>query len=116
MGYDLHITRSTDWNHNAGHEIDSSDWLALVGDDGELTLDPANGPYSVRWSAAWFDWSDGNVFTTDPDRATVAKMLQIATVLKGVVQGDDGEFYESARQWTAHNGGTPTGSLPRENQ
>ncbi len=107
MGYDLRITRSTDWARNAGHEIDSSEWLALVRDDGELTLDPSNGPYAVRWSSTWFDWFEGNVFTTDPDRATVAKMLQIAGVLAGVVQGDGGEFYESARQWTAHGSDAP---------
>ena len=113
MGYDLRITRSTDWTRNAGHEIDSSEWLALVRDDSELTLDPSNGPYAVSWSSTWFDWFEGNVFTTDPDRATVAKMLKIAELLMGVVQGDDGEFYESARQWTA-GGGARTGLPPRE--
>ncbi len=116
MGYDLRITRSTDWTRNAGHEIDSSEWLALVRDDPELTLDPSNGPYAVRWASTWFDWFEGNVFTTDPDRATVAKMLKIAELLMGVVQGDDGEFYESARQWTAHSGDARTGLSPQENQ
>ena len=109
MGYDLHITRSTDWNHNTGHEIDSPEWLALVRDDPELNLDPSNGPNAVRWSSTWFDWFEGNVFTTDPDRGAVAKMLQIAELLAGVVQGDNGEFYESARQWTAHVGDARTG-------
>ncbi len=116
MGYDLRITRSTDWTRNAGQEIDTSEWLALVRDDPELTLDPSNGPYAVSWSSNWFDWFEGNVLTTDPDRPTVAKMLKIAELLAGVVQGDDGEFYESARQWTAHTGGAPTGSAPRESQ
>jgi len=110
MGYDLRITRSTDWTSNAGHEIDSSEWLALVRDDAELTPDPSNGPYAVRWTSTWFDWFEGNVFTTDPDRATVAKLLQIAGMLDGVVQGDDGEFYESARQWTAHDSDAATDS------
>ncbi len=99
MGYDLHTTRATDWTQNRGHEIDSSEWLALVRDDPELTPDPSYGPHAVRWTSAWFDWYEGNVFTTDPTRATVTKMLQIAETLSGVVQGDDGEFYESARQW-----------------
>ena len=99
MGYDLRITRSTDWTRNAGHEIDSSEWLACVRDDPELIPDPTNGPYAVSWSSTWFDWYEGNVFTTNPDRATVTKMLKIASALGGVVQGDDGELYESPRQW-----------------
>ena len=116
MGYDLRITRSTDWTRNVGHEIDSSEWLALVRDDPELTLSPPDGPYAVRWSSTWFDWFEGNVLTTDPDRSTVTKMLQIAELLAGVVQGDDGEFYESARQWTAHSSDARTSWPPRENQ
>ena len=102
MGYDLRITRSTDWAENAGLEIGADEWLAVVEDDPELTLDPANGPYAVRWSSgAWLDWYGGNVFTSDPDRSTVAKMLSLAERLSGLVQGDDGEFYESVHQWRA---------------
>ena len=101
MGYDLHITRSTDWAQNTGMEIDAEEWLAVINEDPELNPDPANGPYAVRWSSsAWFDWFEGNIFTTDPERATVAKMLALAQRLAGVVQGDGGEFYESAREWT----------------
>jgi hypothetical protein len=35
------------------------------------------------------------VFTKDPDRATLAKMLRLAGRLGAKVQGDDGEFYET---------------------
>lgn len=104
MGYDLHITRSTDWAENQGCEIAAAEWLALVEADPELVADPKSGPYSVRWSSTFFDWFEGNVFTTDPDRATVSKLLGLAQQLAGVVQGDDGELYDNARQW-------PRGSL-----
>ncbi|MCB9879102.1 MAG: hypothetical protein H6835_16015 [Planctomycetes bacterium] len=102
MGYDLHITRSMDWADNRGHEISIEEWLAVVRQDSELDPDPANGPYSVRFGrgARWFDWSDGNVFTTDPDHASVAKMLDLAQLLVATVQGDDGEFYESPNEWS----------------
>ena len=103
MGYDLRITRSTDWARNSGHEIDSSEWLSLVGTDPELALDPDNGPYAVSWTTTWFDWSEGNIFTTNPTRATVAKMLRLAEQLAGGVQGDNGEFYESVSEWTAES-------------
>jgi hypothetical protein len=114
MGYDLRITRSTDWSRNAGHEIDSSEWLDLVGSDPELALDPDNGPYAVNWTSGWFDWFEGNIFTTNPTRATVAKMLRLAGLLSGGLQGDNGEFYESVSEWTAEtlearSAGSPQG-------
>jgi hypothetical protein len=44
---------------------------------------------------AWFDWFEGNVFTTDPDRVTLEKMIRLAERLDAKVQGDDGEPYPS---------------------
>lgn len=100
MGYDLHITRAMDWTDNRGHQIDETEWLQLAADDADLTADPAHGPFAVRFKAtAWFDWFEGNVFTTDPDRSTVTKMLLLATRLAAIVQGDDGEIYDTAQQW-----------------
>ncbi|MBX3634912.1 MAG: hypothetical protein KF683_05910, partial [Rubrivivax sp.] len=94
MGYDLHITRAMDWADNLGQHIDEHEWLALAAADEELTRDPAHGPFAVRYRAsAWFDWFEGNVFTTDPDRSTVTKMLGLANRLAAIVQGDDGEIY-----------------------
>jgi hypothetical protein len=100
MGYDLHITRALDWTANIGCEIPEGEWLDLVATDGELLADPVHGACAVRYRvAAWFDWFEGNVFTSDPDRATVAKMLALARRLDGIVQGDDGEIYDSPQQW-----------------
>lgn len=101
MGYDLHITRSTDWADTSGREIGPQEWLAVVAEDADLISDPTHGPYAVRWTNAWFDWSEGNVYTTDPDRSTFVKLLDLAKRLTAVVQGDDGEFYENPRQWSA---------------
>jgi hypothetical protein len=67
MGYDLRITRSLDWSANQGQEISQSEWLELVESDPELSLDPANGPLAASFGdAAFFDWYEGNVLTTDP--------------------------------------------------
>jgi hypothetical protein len=110
MGYDLRITRAIDWTENAGHEIAPEEWLALARADAELNADPALGPLAVRYKAsAWFDWFEGNVLTTDPDRPTVAKMLAIARELGAIVQGDDGEIYESPQQWPGRRAGTRPG-------
>lgn len=105
MGYDLHITRATNWAENVGLEIPAEEWLAVVREDPELKPDPSNGPYAAAWSssdtghAGWFDWYEGTVFTTDPDGPTVGKMVSIAKILAAIVQGDEGEAYESQRDW-----------------
>lgn len=101
MGYDLRITRALDWSDNLGAEISAEEWMTVVQDDPDLVPDPTNGPYSVRFDGdRWLDWFEGNVFTTDPDHAAVSKMLGIAQRLSAAVQGDGGEFYDSASQWS----------------
>lgn len=100
MGYDLHITRASDWSDNKDNWITSEEWLSLINCDHELVLNKVNGPFFADWNGAskyetpWFDWSEGNIFTKNPDRAIVGKMLQIANELNATVQGDDGETYE----------------------
>ena len=99
MGYDLHITRAEFWAENAGQEISAEEWLELVDSDSSLSIDLDSGPYfaelksSHEDSHAWLKWSEGNILTTYPDRATLAKMLEIAGRLDANVQGDDGERY-----------------------
>lgn len=98
MGYDLHITRRDNWT-DQGHDITSDEWLKLVAADPELTLDSQNGPYFAVWRGAsklpqpWLDWSDGQIYTKNPDRGLMAKMLTLARQLSATVQGDDGEEY-----------------------
>jgi len=98
MGYDLHITRRTDWSM-MGNDIAAPEWLAYVARDPELSLWPENGPYMARWSGkskhsdAWLDWFKGNVYTKNPDEALIEKMIHIAHELGATVQGDDGETY-----------------------
>ncbi len=110
MGYDVHITRSDDWTRNAAHSIDSEEWLTVVDADPELRLDPDHGPFAALWSgrggrdAGWFDWYDGNVFTTNPTRAAVGKMISLAERLSALVQGDEGEVYDTARDWRGRDG------------
>ncbi len=99
MGYDLHITRAASWSENAGAEISSDEWLALVERDPELTLEPANGPFFARWAGPsrypdpWLDWFSGNVYTKNPDSALLRKMVALAAALGAQVQGDEGEVY-----------------------
>ena len=99
MGYDLFITRAESWSENKGREITSEEWLKLVKDDPELKLAGYNGPYFALWEGpskypeAWLDWSRGNIYSKNPDKAIVAKMIQIAESLGARVQGQDEEVY-----------------------
>ena len=96
MGYDLHITRRKDWSDSNGPSISEQDWQTLVRADSELQIgDPINQPnFATFGEEAWFDWSDGHVFTKNPDRQTLEKMLELADRLGAKVQGDDGETYD----------------------
>ena len=102
MGYDVHITRAEHWADNEGVEISPDEWLHIIQADPELLPVPENGEYFVIWRGStkytetWFNWSDGNITTKYPDRATLRKMLQLATALGAKVQGDDGEVYDQA--------------------
>lgn len=101
MGYDLHITRAEFWAENEDRPIGREEWLRLVEQDPELAIDEQNGPLFANWGpvsddySPWFDWSEGNVYTKNPDRNTLEKMLKIAALLGATVQGDDGETYTS---------------------
>jgi hypothetical protein len=100
MGYHLHIHRAGEWHEGGRHPIAPEEWLAVVAGDPELRLEPAGGPYFAVWpgpcrypDGTWFDWREGRVFTKNPDRATAAKMLELARRLGARVQGDHEEFY-----------------------
>jgi hypothetical protein len=103
MGYDLHITRAEEWTDSRRVPIRAKEWLRIVDQDPELTVDPRdNGPHFVLWTGhwidgdhPWFDWSRGQIFTKNPDGKTLGKMLKIADRLGARVQGDEGEVYTS---------------------
>jgi hypothetical protein len=97
MGYDLHITRRKYWP-DEGDDITAQEWLAYVKQDSELRLQVENGPHFAAWrgasGTAWLDWSDGQIYTKNPDALLIEKMVSIARQFGAQVQGDDGEVYE----------------------
>ena len=106
MGYDLHVTRSEDWSRPVGGEITPAEWSQLVEADPQLRRDEQSGPHAVVWTddagslRGWFDWYQGSIFTTNPDQATVSKLLEFASHFGARVQGDGGELYQNATEWT----------------
>lgn len=105
MSYQVYITRAEFWAENEGSEISAAEWLELLRKDAEISQDEANGPYFVvlggsqESTESWLDWSEGNLYTSYPNRAMQKKMLQIAGKLGAVIQGDDGEIYASVEDF-----------------
>jgi len=116
VGYDLHITRKSDWPLN-GEEITVEEWLAVVAADSEMRIDGyaqaplANGKIlrvEDPTLAVWTGWSGhveganmallylsaGNIDSKNPDEEIRRKMWRIAQQLNARLQGDDGEFYD----------------------
>ena len=110
MGYDLHITRAEHWVENDDQWIEVDEWLDIVERDPELELADENGPYFAIWCGPskyeepWFDWSDGNITTKNPDSAMIAKMVEMAGKLGANVQGDDGERYVGGERGAEDSG------------
>lgn len=105
MGYDLHVTRKAFWADEEGPVITAEEWLFLVERDPELSLDPRGGPYHALWNGPskyfdpWIDWSEGELYTKNPDPPLIAKLLEIAIALEAKVRGDDNEVYTSPTEY-----------------
>jgi len=50
MGWELHIVRTEHWFDSASVPISSEEWLQLVNDDKELSIDNKNGDFFALWS------------------------------------------------------------------
>lgn len=115
MGYDLHITRKEYWfdEEQNAKDISLDEWLSYIHSSGsELELVDTNGekiseveassqipPGFSEWTAhpqderPWFDFSDGDISTKNPDEPTVKKMISIAKEFNVKVQGDQIYLY-----------------------
>jgi hypothetical protein len=123
MGYDVHITRAELHFENDGHWITAQEWLQYVKQDPELKLAGDNGEYFALWSGKsehpdpWLDWSEGNIYSKNPDDPLIDKMVAIAKKLNAKVQGDDGEFYTgggSENSVLPHQPDSPQNSKPKK--
>lgn len=99
MGWELHIVRTENWFDSASNPITSEEWLQLIDNDEELSINKSNGDYFTRWSnhqahgESWLDWDDGRIYSKQPEEALYCKMLQIAKKLGAVVLDDDDRKY-----------------------
>lgn len=103
MRYEVYITRAEHHAKGAQTPIPQRDWRSLIATDPDLSAPDDAAPDFARWKGAssverpWIDWSDGNLFTVDPDYSVIRKLVEIAGLLGGHVQGRDGERYSVER-------------------
>lgn len=103
MGYDLHITRRSDWfDDSSGPAISREEFDRVVGADQRFAPDAGLGDGFAVWrgssakaapDASWLCWENGEVLSKNPDVAFTKVMVAIASGLGARVQGDDGELY-----------------------
>jgi hypothetical protein len=112
-GYDLHITRATEWTLSSKQPISEPEWKAAVASDGQLKMDTTataenpktheviqvSNPLMASWidptskEKHYFFYSRGEIAVKNPSKNAIAKMKAIAKKLSARVQGDDGEWY-----------------------
>lgn len=120
MGYEVHITRKTEWFDNDGPAISIEEWLGYVASDPEMRADgyaevkTPEGTLRIDddgiavWIAypghckngnmAWFCHFEDRITVKNPDESILVKMYEIASKLEAKVQGDEGEEYNSDGQ------------------
>jgi hypothetical protein len=102
MGYAVYITRARHHLEGSQAPIPQEDWRALIESDPGLTAE-RNRPDLARWAGPAtvdnpsIDWANGNLFSRDPDHSVIRKLIDVAGLLGGRVQGDDGELYSIER-------------------
>jgi hypothetical protein len=98
VGYNLHITRAAFWADSSAVPITRAEWLSYLSEDSEIKSDTLNGPDDFLFAGhpngpAPLWWSDGEIFTKNPDDEMIRKLCAIARSLDAKVLGDDGEEY-----------------------
>lgn len=116
MGYEVHISRKTEWFDDEGPSISLSEWVAYIATDPDMRLDgyaeaavggggvlrvedeglavwTRYSRHGVNGGMAWFYPGAGGIVVKNPDVEILKKMSEIAQALAARVVGDEGEEY-----------------------
>jgi hypothetical protein len=105
MSYHVAITRERKGTDAA---IGLDEWVAFIRASADLSevaatgaadtdkFNKSNHAVHVRGREdTWLGWSDGEVWTKNPDQALLEYMISIAPALGARVRGDEGEYYRT---------------------
>lgn len=102
VGYDLHITRRTEWSDpESGPPITREEFERVVFGDDSFRRDGGLGPdYAVlvkkpcgAADAPWLCWQNGEITAKNPSRPLIRVAAVMAAAINARVVGDDGEEY-----------------------
>lgn len=104
MGYDVHVTRAGRWSESAQLPIPVESWAAACANDSSLSIpertsSDKGAPRVVLWTGhpqgveVSLRYEQGRIRASDPDVATLEKLVQLSRSLEARVVGDDGELY-----------------------
>ncbi len=113
MGYDIHITRASEWSESEKTPIAVDAWKKVIAEDksfvatnAAVATNPKTGEEirvpgaamaiwtdSKTGKQAHFDYRQGRITVKNPDEAMIAKMKDVAKKLGARVVGDEGEEY-----------------------
>lgn len=109
MGYDVYITRASDWLDRETFPIPEKEWMIVVQSDPSLQISKEDyfdrttkeGNIERLRPVCWkqhpdsvpFWYMDGAIEVKSPDDSTIQKMIEIAKKLNARVIGEDGEEY-----------------------
>lgn len=135
MGYEVHITRKTDWSDKEGPNISLEDWKVYISSDPDMRLDgyaeatvgngdvlrvvseglavwTAYSGHGVNGNMAWLYLGSGGIIGKSPDEEILRKMFEIAQALDARVVGDDGEEYGADGEVVALEDATQAETAP----
>ncbi len=107
MGYEIHITKASDWVDATAHPIDERTWLALAARSSDLTekgtVSFSDGPsgevieypmYLLRSAdGPSLYWRRGEVVVSGALSDDIPGIMRLGAALDALVVGDDGERY-----------------------
>jgi len=121
MGYEVYITRKTDWHDDDGPEIKLDEWCSLVNESADMRLDgyaeattssgevlridkeglsvwTSYSKHEENGNMAWFYYLRGNISVKNPDEEILKKMYLLSESLDAKLQGEEGEIYDKDGQ------------------
>ncbi|WP_332851981.1 hypothetical protein [Duganella sp. S19_KUP01_CR8] len=113
MGYDLHITKATEWPQSSQKPISELEWKNAVAADGLLKMDTTavainpqtheiiqvSNPLMASWvdpktnEKYYFYYRRGEISVKNPSDSVIKKMKELASKFDAKVLGDEGEIY-----------------------
>lgn len=99
MGYLMHITKREHWYDDTPEKITTEEWRRVIVADPDFELwDGETDVYRLKGCdiniAIFFDEEDGSIdIRSGYFEEVLPKVLEVASRLGAVVEGDEGEFY-----------------------